>query len=59
MAPSTPPRAEMRSNSARTASSTSSVSSSTTKAPWFGFSFFARPLSRLMMSCFAIYSSSL
>jgi hypothetical protein len=37
-----------------TASSTRSVSSSMMKAPWFGFSFFARPHSRLMMSWIAM-----
>jgi hypothetical protein len=37
-----------------TASSTSSVSSSMMKAPWLGFSFLARPHSRLMMSWIAI-----
>src|SRR5207253_10308147 len=37
-----------------TASSTSSVSSSMMNAPWFGFSFFARPHSRLMISWIAI-----
>jgi hypothetical protein len=35
-------------------SSTSSVSSSMMKAPWLGFSFFARPHSRLMISWIAI-----
>ena len=37
------------SNSFSTASSTRSVSSSMMKQPWFGFSFFARPHSRLMI----------
>ncbi|MOA58575.1 hypothetical protein D3C78_1829940 [compost metagenome] len=54
MAPSTPPRSERRRNSARTASSTSSVSSSMTNAPCKGFSFLARPSSRLMMSWMAM-----
>src|SRR6266704_2563433 len=54
MAPSTPPRSAIFSNSFSTASSTSSFSSSMMNAPWFGFSFFARPHSRLMMSWIAI-----
>ena len=42
------------SNSFSTASSTRSVSSSMMKLPWLGFSFFARPHSRLMMSWIAM-----
>src|SRR5690606_40698083 len=46
MAPSTPPRLEIASNSFSTASSTRSVSSSMMNEPWFGFSFFATPWPR-------------
>jgi hypothetical protein len=44
----------MASNSLSTASSTRSVSSSMMKAPWLGFSFLARPHSRLMISWMAM-----
>src|SRR5919108_356344 len=54
MAPSTPPRSEIRSNSASTASSTRSVSSSMMNEPCSGFSFMARPHSRLMISWMAM-----
>ena len=54
IAPSTPPRSEMRRNSSSTASSTRSVSSSMMKLPCSGFSFFARPSSWLMMSWIAM-----
>ena len=54
MAPRTPPRSVSRSNSSITASSTRSVSSSMMKEPWSGFSFFARPSSRLMISWMAM-----
>ncbi len=53
MAPNTPPLAESRSNSASTASSTRSVSSSTMNEPWSGFSFLANPSSLEMMSWIA------
>jgi len=50
IAPSTPPRSAIFSNSASTASSSNSVNSSMMKAPWLGFSFLAKPHSRLMIS---------
>jgi hypothetical protein len=43
-----PPRSLIKSNSFSTASSTSSVSSSMMKLPWFRFSFFAKRQSGLL-----------
>ena len=54
IAPKTPPRSVIRSNSNNTASSTKSVKSSIINEPCKGFSFFVNPSSLFMINCIAI-----